>query len=63
MHHYIVFAYLPIFSVISVGDGFGFPECESKMLPGFRSRCTIPFEFKAFIAHAKTTHVYNHNGN
>jgi len=45
--------------VISVGIGFGFPECESKMFPGFRSRCTIPFKFRAFIAHAANTcHTY-----
>lgn len=49
---------LPIFNVISVGVGFGFPECESRMLPGFRSRCTIPFEFKAFIAQATISHTH-----
>ena len=51
---------LPIFSVISVGLGFGFPECESKMFPGFRSRCTIPFTFNAFIAHAVQTDTHAH---
>jgi len=54
----ILWICLPIFRVISVGLGFGFPECESKIFPGFRSRCTIPFEFNAFIAHAEQTHEH-----
>ena len=54
------FPQLPIFRVISVGVGLGFPECESRMFPGFRSRCTIPFEFNAFIAHAVHTHKHTH---
>lgn len=53
-------ACLPIFTLISDGDGLGLPEWLRRIFCGFRSLCTIPLDWRTDIADARATKVRQH---